>query len=207
MSAYSDYRFRGLSLSDGRPVGILDLSYDAPNGLYGALSGSLVATRHDGVKPLRLALNGGYAKRVSHDLTADVGIVHSRYSEYSGLTSGRAYTEFYAGLSEGAVGARFSVSPNYLGPARWTLHGELNGHTDLGSNFVVDATIGALVPLRRAAYGPTLRAQWDARLGIARRIGAVSLHAAVAARGPHSDIYGGGGHRRTALIVGISAAL
>src|SRR5436190_194451 len=49
VSIFSDDRFRGYSLSDGRPVGILDLSYDAANGLYGALSGSVVATRHDGL--------------------------------------------------------------------------------------------------------------------------------------------------------------
>src|SRR4051794_35583423 len=54
VSAYTDQRFRGYSLSDGRPVGILDLSYDAPNGIYAGASGSLVATRHEGLKGLGL---------------------------------------------------------------------------------------------------------------------------------------------------------
>jgi len=76
VSVFSDDRFRGYTLSDSRPVGILDLSYDAQNGFYGALSGSIVATRHDGLQPLGLQLNGGYAKRLSSGLTVDTGIVH-----------------------------------------------------------------------------------------------------------------------------------
>src|SRR6476620_5040716 len=47
ISIFSDDRFRGYSLSDGYPVGIFDLSYDAPSGLYGAVSGSMAAT-HSG---------------------------------------------------------------------------------------------------------------------------------------------------------------
>ena len=80
VSIFSDSRFRGISLSDGRPVGIIDLSYDASNGLYGAVSGSVVDTRDDGVRVLSVTLNGGYATRLRSGLTADVGIVHSRYS-------------------------------------------------------------------------------------------------------------------------------
>ena len=61
VSVFSDARFRGISLSDGRPVGILDLSYDAPGGLYGAFSGSVVDTRGEGIRALDVVLNGGYA--------------------------------------------------------------------------------------------------------------------------------------------------
>jgi uncharacterized protein (TIGR02001 family) len=96
-SIYSDDRFRGVSVSDGRPVGILDLSYDAANGVYAAASGSVVATG-DGLKPLGLVLNGGYAERFRSGLNADVGVVYSHYSHYSGVSSGRDYTELYAGL-------------------------------------------------------------------------------------------------------------
>jgi hypothetical protein len=70
-SAYSDYRFRGYSLSDSRPVAILDLSYDLPTGLYASASGSVVASRGHGIQPLRLALNGGYATTTWRGVTAD----------------------------------------------------------------------------------------------------------------------------------------
>jgi Bacterial protein of unknown function (Gcw_chp) len=207
VSAYTDQRFRGYSLSDGRPVGILDLSYDAPNGIYAAVSGSVVATRHEGLKGLGLALNGGYATRIRPDLTLDLGVIHSRYSEYSGVASGRTYSEVYAGLAGKNVGTRFSLSPNYIGPARWTLHGELNGHVDLTKDLLVDGTIGALIPLGEGAYRGAARSTWDARLGLAQRLGRVSLRAAFTARGKSSDIYANRRHSRAAFVLGISTAL
>lgn len=207
VSAYTDQRFRGYSLSDGRPVGILDVSYDAANGLYAAASGSVVATPHEGVKGLGLALNGGYAKRLRPDLTLDVGAIHSRYSEYSGIASGRSYTEFYAGLAGKFVGTRFALSPNYIGRAEWTFRGEINAHADLTRDLLLDGSIGALVPLGGANYPRAGRAQWDARLGLAQRLGPVTLHAAVTARGKSPDIYAGRRHRRAALVLGISTAL
>jgi uncharacterized protein (TIGR02001 family) len=206
-SVFSDDRFRGISLSDGQPVAILDLSYDAPNGLYGAVSGSVVVTRDEGLKALGVALNGGYAKRFRTGLTADVGIVHSRYSHYSGLASGRSYSEVYAGLSGKLIGARVSISPNYLGGVRWMLHGEVDGHLDLTPNLLLDGTIGLLIPLQRGDYNSESRALMDARIGLAQRIGPITFHAAFTTRTGHSEIYSGRGHRRTALVVGISSAL
>ena len=205
-SIYTDQRFRGYSLSDGRPVGILDISYDAPNGIYAAISGSIVASRDDGLKGLGLALNGGYAARVRRDLTLDVGVIHSRYSEYSGLASSRVYTEVYAGLAGKSVGTRLSISPNYLGPARWTLHGEINGHVDLTKDLIVDGTVGALFPFGEGAYKGAGRGQWDARVGLAQRAGPVTLHAALTARGQSNDIYAAHRHGRIAAVLGISAA-
>ena len=207
VSVFSDDRFRGISFSDGRPVGILDLSYDAPNGLYGALSGSVVATRHEGLKALSVTLNAGYAKRFRSGLTADVGIVHSRYSHYSGVVDGRDYTEFYAGLSGRFLGARVSVSPNYLGAAHWTLHGEVNGHLDLTQKLLLDGEIGLLVQMGSGAYGRSSRPIMDARLGLSREVGPVTLHAALTTHSSGGEIYGSRGHRRTALVVGISKAL
>jgi len=205
-SAYSDYRFRGYSLSDSRPVAILDLSYDLPTGLYASASGSVVASRGHGIQPLRLALNGGYATTAWRGVTADVGVIHARYSRYSGLTVDRAYTEVYAGLAAKMAGARVSLSPDYLGYARWTLRGELSGHVDLSPTLGVTGVAGALVPLDERYVGAT-RATWDARLGIAKRIGRVSLQAAVTARGKGGDLYGARSRRRAALIVGISSPL
>jgi hypothetical protein len=207
VSAYTDQRFRGYSLSDGRPVGILDLSYDGPNGVYAAASGSVLLTRHEGLKGLGLALNGGYAKRIRPDLTLDLGVIHSRYSEYSGVATGRAYTELYAGLAGKLVGARFSLSPNYIGPARWTLHGEVNGRIDLTDDLLLDGSLGALVPLGNGAYAGAARATWDARLGLAQRVGRISLRAAFTARGKSSDIYASRRHGRAAIVLGISTVL
>lgn len=207
VSIFSDDRFRGYSLSDARPVGILDLSYDAPDGLYGSVSGSVVASRHDGLQPLRFAINGGYAKRLRSGLTLDLGAVHARYSKYSGISSDRYYTEVYAGLAGKLVGARVSLSPDYIGSTRASLHGEINGHLDLSRNWFLDGEIGLLVPLSQAGYRASSRVQLDARAGVARRFGRITLHAAVTTHTERPDIYTYREHGRTALIVGISGSL
>lgn len=206
VSAYSDLRYRGVSLSGGRPVGIFDLSYDASNGFYAALSGSLAASR-EGVRPLGLTLNGGYARRIGRGLSADVGIVHSRYSHYSDVPSGRTYSEIYAGLSSEYVGTRFSLSPNYIGKAHWTLHGEIDGHAELTSTLYLDGELGALIPLNSYGTIGNSHGIWDARVGLVQSVGRVSLHAAVSARGRNANVYGNWGRSRVGVILGISMAL
>lgn len=204
VSVYSDYRFRGVSLSDRRPVGIVDLSYDLPNGLYVALSGRLVATGNEGVKPLGFAANAGYAKRLSPGVAADIGIVHTGYSHYSGLDAGRSYTEIYAGLSGKLIGARLSVSPDYLGIARWTTYGEIDGHLDLSPKTAIEADIGALMGLGNR-YNAISRPQFDARLGISQRLGPVTIRAAVTARS-RDYLYSARSRHPIALVIGASAA-
>lgn len=204
VSIYSDDRYRGVSLSDGHPVGILDLSYDARNGAYAALSGRVVATRAEGLQPLGFSVNGGYAKRLNSRLTADVGVVHSRYSSYSALTGRRAYTEMYAGLAGKLVAARVSISPDYLGTTNWTAYAELDGHVDLSKRTLLDASVGVLAPIGTRYYAMN-RPQWDARLGLAQRLGRVTLHGALTTR-TKAYFYRGGSRRGTAFVVGISSA-
>lgn len=204
-SVYSEDRYRGLSFSDGRPVAILDISYDAADGLYGALSGSVVATRDEGIQMLGYGVNGGYATRLKPGLTLDVGVVHSHYSHYSGLAAGRSYTEAYAGVSGRRLGARLSISPNYLGAARWTAHGEVDGHLDLSRWTVIEGDIGALTAIG-SNYRRSGRPQFDARLGVAQRAGPVTLHAAVTTRSK-AYFYSGPAHGRTAFVAGLSFPL
>ena len=205
VSIYSDDRFRGVSVSDGRPVGILDVSYDARNGLYAALSGRVAATRADGLQPSGFTVNGGYATRVSSRLTADVGVVHSRFSHYSGLSGRRYYTEAYAGLAGKLIGARIAISPDYLGTARWTAYGEVDAHVDLSRHTLVDFQVGVLTPIG-GKYGSDNRPQLDARVGLAQRLGPVTLHTALSTRSK-TYFYRSGSGRSTALIIGLSTAL
>jgi uncharacterized protein (TIGR02001 family) len=204
ISVYSDDRFRGVSVSDGRPVGIVDLSYDAANGLYAGLSGSVVASRRDRLEALSVILNGGYARRLRPGLMADIGFVHTRYSHYSGVGSGREYNEIYAAVSGKLVGARVSVSPNYLGTIRLAAHGEVFGHLDLTRATSLDGDVGVLLPVRHSAVQGSYRAQLDGRLGVAHRIGRMTLHADVTGRTGSGAVYSVRGHGRVALVLGIS---
>ena len=207
VSIFSDDRFRGVSVSDGRPVATFDLSYDASSGLYGSVAGTLVAARDEGPRLLSGVVNGGYAVRLRPNLTADFGASHTRYSHYSGLSYGRDFTEVYAGLASKILGGRISVSPNYFGIARWTLHGELDAHIDLSRNTTLEGEAGLLVPLGKGAYEARLDSQVDARVGLAQRAGPVTFHAAVSGRTGSGEIYGGHGHHRVAVVLGVSTVL
>jgi uncharacterized protein (TIGR02001 family) len=201
----SDDRFRGYSLSDGRPAAILDLGYDDSSGVYGTLSGSLVASRYEGVQPLGLLLNAGYAKRLKTGLTVDTGVTHSRYSRYSNRASETSYTEVYAGISGKFVTGRVYVSPDYL--EHGSIYGELNGNIPLGRNLNLDGHAGLLIPLRQSTYDEGYGRDIDWRIGIRRQFGAVSLQAAWTAVRPAHDFYRYRYHHRDALVLSLTYAL
>jgi uncharacterized protein (TIGR02001 family) len=175
-SLFSDATFRGYSISDGRPAAVLDLSYDDPSGAYAGLSGSVVTGSSELVRPLSVQLNGGYARRLSHGLTLDVGAVASIYSHYSSTAPGRGYAEVYAGLSGKALSARLSFSPDYYLSDGATVYGEANGNIGLGYRFRLDGHVGMLALLDQRSSG--YRAPVDWRLGIVRELGPVAVEVA-----------------------------
>lgn len=204
VSIFSDDRLRGYSLSDGRPVGILDLSYDDPSGLYGTVSGSIVLSRDEGLQPLGLILNAGYAKRLPAGLTIDGGVTHSEYSRYSYRAATRSYTEVYAGLSGRLITGRIYVSPDYL--RHGTVYGEINGNLPLTTTLRLSGHVGLLIPLRSSAndeYGRDV----DWRIGIVRQFGPVSVQAAWTAVRPGEELDGHGSKQhRNALVLGLTYA-
>lgn len=204
-SLLNDLRFRGYSLSDGRPVGILDVSYDAPNGFYGALSGSITASRGEGPKPLGFIVNGGYSTQVSPRMAIDLGLTHSVYSKYSNRAASLSYTEVYAGISGKRLSARLDVSPDYVKGG--SAYGELNGNWPLGKKLSLTGHAGLIVPFRRIHPGYRYSRDFDWRIGIARFIGPVSIQAAWSAVRPGRGAYREGSHERDALILGLTYSL
>ncbi len=205
VSAFSDARFRGVSVSNGDPVGILDLSYDDPSGAYAAASGTLV-TSADQVRPLSLQLNGGYAKELRPGVTFDLGVVQSKYSRYSTTVHGSAYTEAYAGLTFKSVTARVHLSPHYFESGRWTLYGELNHGLALTRKLSLNSHVGVLVPVR-SDRDVDSHSQFDWRVGLDHQLGRFALHAAfTGARGvrhyERQSAHGG-----AALVFGASFVL
>ena len=203
-SLLNDYRFRGFSLSDGRPVALFDLTYDAPDGLYGAVSGSIVATRHDNIQPLGIQLNAGYAKRLHSGLTIDVGAIHSTYSEYSSRGSAYSYTEVYAGLAGKVVSGRIALSPNYLRHGVWTAYGELNGNVPLASRLRLTGHVGMLLPLNYSNDATHYRHEFDWRIGVEQNFGRLSIHADWAGARPGDHRYLAASHDRSGIVFGVT---
>ena len=198
----SDARLRGYSLSAGRPVGQLDLSYDDPSGFYAGLSASLVA--YHGVKPLGLQENIGFAKRLTGGPTVDVGIVNSNYSRYSGHDRSLSYTEVYAGLIGRTVASHVYLSPNYFDSGVWTLYGQVDAGVRPAKKLKLSGHVGALTYLRG---GLDNRLHYDWRIGASRELGRLSTELALSSGGPGRDFYDHGFHNRTTLVLSISCIL
>jgi uncharacterized protein (TIGR02001 family) len=201
-SVASDYRYRGVSVSDGRPTLGLDLSYDRA-GAY--LGGSLIAGRLPGSG---LGVIGsieylGYARRMGGDVVVDVGLTHSRFEQYYDTynyagSSYRTDTEAYAGLRTRHISYYVHYSPRYFGDGARTLYVEVDPTFPLNGRWRLFGHLGALTPLDRA--GPASpREQYDARAGLAARYGRGELQIAWTSARPGTDP--GYGPRRDAVIV------
>src|SRR5215210_6311790 len=204
-SIFSDLQFRGYSLSSGHPVALLDFAYDDPSGAYAALSASAVAD--DGVRPLGVQANLGYAKAIGSATTVDFGISHSNYSEHSSDGSSTSYTEAYLGLAHKALSARIYFSPHYFEKGTRTIYAEVNGGFSPAVKWSVDGHVGMLVPVSTRPTSEVQRTQFDWRAGLSREVGRASLHLALSGAGPGHDYYEERPHHRTALVAGVSLPL
>jgi uncharacterized protein (TIGR02001 family) len=207
VSAFSDLRFRGYSLSEGSPVAVLDFAYDDPSGLYAGGAATGVLREGGEPAPLALQLNAGYARLLRSGTTLEAGITGSTYSSYSGGHGRTSYTEVYAGVARGALSARIFLSPHYFERGRWTAYGEVNANVSPARHWSIDGHAGMLVPLRTPTSAESYRAQFDWRVGVSREIGRVSLHAAWTDGTPGRDFYRGRTRSRSAIVLGASLVL
>lgn len=204
VSVFSDARFRGYSLSQGRPVAVLDLAYDDGSGFYLDASGTGVFRRDGHAAPLGLQLNAGYAKRLRSGTILDFGITNSTYSHYSLGEAARSYTEVYAGISSGGLSSRIFLSPHYSETGLWTAYGEVNGTISPARKWSIDGHVGMLVPIRTPSGGERYRSAFDWRLGVTRELGPVSLHASWNEGARGRTYYGDHALSGRSLVIGAS---
>lgn len=198
----SDYRFRGISLTDRRPAATVQIAYDDPSGIYANVSG-IGALGRDGPRFVGVLGNVGYARRIGPKLYVDGGIVRSEYEAPYRRRRSRHYTEAYVGLGYDRFIARLSYSPDYFHPDAETLYGEVEAAIQPAPEWRLNAHVGTLVYLRSPYY---LRhtTYYDWRVGASRQLGNVEVHAALSGGGPGKDYYGGYPRSRTALTAGAS---
>ena len=194
----NDYQVRGYSVSKGRPVGILDLSYDDPSGLY--LSESTFGALPDDNDPGLLGLVGavGYAKRLNTALSIDGGVTRSEYIAAGPGGYHTGYAEVYAGLSTTHLSLHLSYSPDYFRAGLKTLYSDLEGNVGTVAGIRLNGHVGML----NFIDGPGARSQHDWRIGASRQFGAIDVHAALSGGGPSPDTYDGAPHSKTEFIVG-----
>ncbi|HEU4845798.1 MAG TPA: TorF family putative porin [Burkholderiaceae bacterium] len=164
-SLVSDYRFRGLSLSDGNPSAQLGLNYDSPGGWYagGQAAGANLHERD----MVQLTAYGGLAQRLASGWSWEAGASASGFTRRHDSD----YTEWYAGLASERIGLRLYYSPRYFGRDMRTAYGEVNGFYPLHDKVKLVAHGGVLRYLPHAGDSAGLPARYDGRLGLAAALG------------------------------------
>ena len=99
MTLVSDYRYRGVSLSDEKPAAQLSVAYDHASGWYAGAFGSTVQLADQSGRNLQMLSYVGYAKRARSGLSWEAG---AGYYAFSGA-GGYDYPEVYWGLASEVV--------------------------------------------------------------------------------------------------------
>ena len=160
----SDYRFRGVSLSDGDPAAQLDLNYDHPAGWY---SGVFVSNTRLGVPPqtqIQWLPYAGFAAHLKSGASIDLG------ATYSGFTGGNelGYFEANAGITIDEFRFRLSYSPDYFQSGARTLYVQIDASRALGDRLRVFAHLGDLQLLTEPpGDSDAAQHQLDVRSGLA----------------------------------------
>ena len=142
-SAVSDYRFRGVSLSNGQPAAQADVSYDHDSGWYEGLFASNVRFDYELKREAQVVGFAGYARRVQNGLSVDTGATYSTFSGGDGYN----YAELHAGFTSTHFSGRIYYAPNYFGRDFRTLYAELNASQRLTDRLRLIGHAGVLKPV------------------------------------------------------------
>lgn len=176
----TDYRLRGVSLSDGHPDAHLDLAYDHPSGAYAGASATAVELDRGERRAALLGYLGYAQRRDPLGLGFEAGVFGAHFD----ASNGYDYAELYAGILGERWNARLSYSPDYFSQGTPTLYAELNGGRELTRPWRVFGHVGALYALDASGLpAGTARTRLDLRLGIAATRDAWELQLAFAAAG------------------------
>ena len=199
ITALSDHRFRGVSLSDERPGLQLAANYDAPGGWYLGASGTRVAVGA-GRRYTEVSAYAGLVVERTRSPSWEVGAVGSHFVG----DSTHDYAEVYGGLIGERWNTRLYLSPDYFGRGVATAYLEGNATLPLGETLRLLGHAGLLAGHGGGPGSDAGTARVDLRLGIgiARRGLDLQLAWAAASRGgPYPAVYDA---RRSAWLASAS---
>jgi uncharacterized protein (TIGR02001 family) len=198
----SDYRVRGVSLSDRRPALSVGVSDDLANGVF--LGGSAIVQDAPGSHGRLLAYEeyAGYAQRLTNGMTWEVGLDNQRYEGYGAAPVRLSYSEGFFGLSAGRVTTRLYYSQNYNGSDHNIAYLETNAALRPTGGWRVTGHVGVFEPLN-AWRGVSMRPRYDARVDVIRKLGPAELSLGWAAASP--PVGPERKRSRGAVIVGLAA--
>jgi uncharacterized protein (TIGR02001 family) len=186
----SDYRFRGVSLSDSKPAWRLTVNHDFASGAYAGAS----ATRVELARGDRYSQLVGYAGYVTRPLDGRSLEFGASFSHFTGDAS-YDYLEAYAGLLAERWSLRIHYAPDYFGRGVQVAYADANAHWPLNDRVRLFGHAGALVPVAGRSFGADdKRTRFDLRMGIGLNASAFDVQLAwvqASRGGPYPAVYGG----------------
>jgi uncharacterized protein (TIGR02001 family) len=180
LNLVSDYRYRGVSLSDEKPAAQLSVVYDHASGWYAGVFGSTVEITERSRHELQLLSYVGYAGRLRPGLTWEAGAAYTAFLRSSGYD----YPEVYLGIASEHASGRLSYAQDYYGQGGGALYAELNGTRPLVDRVHLLGHLGVLrLDHRDTATGASGCCRFDVRAGIALDLEPLSLQLAWVASG------------------------
>ena len=163
LSVVSDYRYRGVSLSDNDPAAQGSINYDDARGFYAGAFVSTARFAFQSSSELQAIGFFGYAWRLPSGVSGDVGadyVLFTRTHDY-------AYPEVYLGFASGIWSGRLYFAPRYYVRDGNAIYGEVNAAQPLSDRLRVIVHGGVLWSKSDNPYdGSGERATFDARVGL-----------------------------------------
>jgi uncharacterized protein (TIGR02001 family) len=155
----SDYRYRGVSLSQGGPEAQLSVGYDHPDGWYagGLLSGAKL-NDHD---TQQLVGYAGYSGQLWSGLSWESGVSSTSFLQ----TSDYNYKEVFIGATSENYSARIYYSPSYFDLYTRSIYAEFNAVYLLQDKLQLLAHAGVLHSNTGNNESPS-SSRFDCRIGI-----------------------------------------
>jgi uncharacterized protein (TIGR02001 family) len=140
VSVVSDYRYRGVSLSNGHAAFQGQLEYNRKSGWYAGAFASQVESAEQNGSDAQLMAYGGYSWRALPSIAWEVGAARTIFAQDAYYN----YTEIFAGMNSEKLSGRIYFSPDYFGAHARTLYAEANGTYPIGERFQLFGHIGYL---------------------------------------------------------------
>jgi len=161
----SDYRYRGVSLSQGKPEAQVDVDYDSSNGWYAGMLASGVKLGY--TESEQYVAYAGYSGKFLSGLNWEAGASNVRFAgkpEYN-------YIEEFVGLTSDHFNGRIYFSPSYFDQETRSIYAELNAAYSLQDNFQLLAHIGLLHYLTISDESTSETAsRYDGRIGVNTKV-------------------------------------
>jgi len=162
VSVVSDYRYRGISLSDNEPAVQVGVNYDDATGWYAGAFASTVKSAAYDTRGVHVISFAGYAWRMASGWSLDAG------ADYSVVAASPRYDypEVYAGFAYQNISGRVHYAPRYFGQNAAALYGELNLAQPLLENVRLLAHVGVLNTEANKYYGNPSGVLFDGAVGL-----------------------------------------